>query len=105
MNVQRNKKGHSKNTSYYILQILWPFRESLVNDFEGGGDQDSNVFEDEVKEKESGGEDKENTDHDEDDLFPDLSLTDNSDLLARPPKIWISKTASMEHDLDWSSIL
>ena len=30
----------------------------------------------------------------------DFSLVDNSDLLARPPKIWISKTASMEHDLD-----
>ena len=57
------------------------------------------MFEDEVKEKETG-EEKENTDLDEDDLFPDLSLTDNSDLLARPPKIWISKTASMEHDLD-----
>ena len=61
------------------------------------------MFEDEVKEKETG-EEKENTDLDEDDLFPDLSLTDNSDLLARPPKIWISKTASMEHDLDRSSI-
>ena len=24
----------------------------------------------------------------------------DSELLARPPKIWISKTASMEHDLD-----
>ena len=57
------------------------------------------MFEDEVKEKETE-EEKENTDLDEDDLFPDLSLTDNSDLLARPPKIWISKTASMEHDLD-----
>ena len=48
-------------------------------------------------------EEKDNTDI-EDDLYPELSLTDNSDLLARPPKIWISKTASMEHDLDWSSI-
>ena len=24
----------------------------------------------------------------------------DSEVLARPPKIWISKTASMEHDLD-----
>jgi len=74
-------------------------RESLVNDFEDAGDQD-NVFEDEMeKESMNNLEEKDNTDI-EDDLYPELSLTDNSDLLARPPKIWISKTASMEHDLD-----
>ena len=76
------------------LKILSRFRESLVNDF---GDQD-NVFEDEV-EKERVEDKEDNTD------VEDFSLVDNSDLLARPPKIWISKTASMEHDLDWSSIL
>ena len=70
-----------------------------VNDFEDAGDQD-NVFEDEMeKESMNNLEEKDNTDI-EDDLYPELSLTDNSDLLARPPKIWISKTASMEHDLD-----
>ena len=72
------------------------------------------MFEGEV-DKESVEEKEENTDVEdtekedntdvEDDLYPDFSLMDNSDLLARPPKIWISKTASMEHDLDWSSIL
>ena len=44
-------------------------------------------------------EDKDNSDI-EYDLGLELSVTENSDLLARPPKIWISKTASMEHDLD-----
>ena len=82
-----------------LIKILWRFRESLVNDF---GDQD-NVFEDKVGKRSV--EDKEDNTDVEDDLYPDFSLTDNSDLLARPPKIWISKTASMEHDLDWSSIL
>ena len=56
------------------------------------------MFEDEV-EKERVEDKEDNTD------VEDFSLVDNSDLLARPPKIWISKTASMEHDLDWSSIL
>ena len=63
------------------------------------------MFEDEVgqkkkkKLKEMEIEDKDNSDI-EDDLGLELSVTENSDLLARPPKIWISKTASMEHDLD-----
>ena len=51
------------------------------------------MFEDEV-EKERVEDKEDNTD------VEDFSLVDNSDLLARPPKIWISKTASMEHDLD-----
>ena len=81
---------------YAPLKILLCFRESLVNDF---GDED-NVFEDELeKGRMNNVEEKEDTDM-EDDLYPELSMTDNSDLLARPPKIWISKTASMEHDLD-----
>ena len=58
------------------------------------------MFEDELEKKRMNNvEEKEDTDM-EDDLYPELSVTDNSDLLARPPKIWISKTASMEHDLD-----
>ena len=58
------------------------------------------MFEDELEKKRMNNvEEKEDTDM-EDDLYPELSMTDNSDLLARPPKIWISKTASMEHDLD-----
>ena len=73
------------------------FRESLVNDFEETGDQD-NVFEDQSEKDIATLEEKENTDI-EDDLCPEWSLTE--DILARPrPKIWISKSASMEHDLD-----
>ena len=79
------------------------FRESLANDFEDTVDADESVFEDEVgqkgKIKEMEIEDKDNSDI-EYDLGLELSVTENSDLLARPPKIWISKTASMEHDLD-----
>ena len=99
-----NSRASSSATKMHFFQkILWRFRESLINDFEDAGDQD-NVFEDEMeKESMNNVDEKENTDI-EDDLYPELSLTDNSDLLARPPKIWISKTASMEHDLDWSSI-
>ena len=82
---------------------LFCFRESLANDFEDTVDADESVFEDEVgqkgKIKEMEIEDKDNSDI-EDDLGLELSVTENSDLLARPPKIWISKTASMEHDLD-----
>ena len=82
---------------------LFCFRESLANDFEDTVDADESVFEDEVgqkgKIKEMEIEDKDNSDID-DDLGLELSVTENSDLLARPPKIWISKTASMEHDLD-----
>ena len=82
---------------------LFCFRESLANDFEDTVDADESVFEDEVgqkrKIKEMEIEDKGNSDI-EDDLGLELSVTENSDLLARPPKIWISKTASMEHDLD-----
>ena len=82
---------------------LFCFRESLANDFEDTVDADESVFEDEVgqkrKIKEMDIEDKNNSDI-EDDLGLELSVTENSDLLARPPKIWISKTASMEHDLD-----
>ena len=81
------------------------FRESLANDFDDTVDADESVFEDEVgqkkkkKMKEMEIEDKDISDI-EDDLGLELSVTENSDLLARPPKIWISKTASMEHDLD-----
>lgn len=70
----------------------------MLNEF--GGQDD--VFDDEVDKgnAEENTDIEENTDEktdlEEDDLYPDLSLTDN----ARPPKIWISKTASMEHDLD-----
>ena len=82
---------------------LFCFRESLANDFEDTVDADESVFEGEVgqkgKIKEMEIEDKDNSDI-EDDLGLELSVTENSDLLARPPKIWISKTASMEHDLD-----
>ena len=82
---------------------LFCFRESLANDFEDPVDADESVFEDEVgqkgKIKEMEIEDKDNSDI-EYDLGLELSVTENSDLLARPPKIWISKTASMEHDLD-----
>ena len=82
---------------------LFCFRESLANDFEDTVDADESVFEDEVgqkgKIKEMEIEDKDNSDI-EYDLGLELSVTENSDLLARPPKIWISKTASMEHDLD-----
>ena len=82
---------------------LFCFRESLANDFEDTVDADERVFEDEVgqkrKIKEMEIEDKDNSDI-EYDLGLELSVTENSDLLARPPKIWISKTASMEHDLD-----
>ena len=82
---------------------LFCFRESLANDFEDTVDADESVFEDEVgqkgKIKEMEIEDKDNSDI-EDDIGLELSVTENSDLLARPPKIWISKTASMEHDLD-----
>ena len=82
---------------------LFCFRESLANDFEDTVDADESVFEDEVgqkrKIKEMDIEDKDNSDI-EDDIGLELSVTENSDLLARPPKIWISKTASMEHDLD-----
>ena len=74
-----------------------------MNDFEDTVDADESVFEDEVgqkgKIKEMEIEDKDNSDI-EYDLGLELSVTENSDLLARPPKIWISKTASMEHDLD-----
>ena len=82
---------------------LFCFRESLANDFEDTVDADESVFEDEVgqkgKIKKMEIEDKDNSDI-EDDIGLELSVTENSDLLARPPKIWISKTASMEHDLD-----
>ena len=82
---------------------LFCFRESLANDFEDTVDADESVFEGEVgqkgKIKEMEIEDKDNSDI-EYDLGLELSVTENSDLLARPPKIWISKTASMEHDLD-----
>ena len=83
---------------------LFCFRESLANDFEDTVDADESVFEDELgqkkkKIKEMEIEDKDNSDI-EDDIGLELSVTENSDLLARPPKIWISKTASMEHDLD-----
>ena len=82
---------------------LFCCRESLANDFEDTVDADESVFEDEVgqkgKIKEMEIEDKDNSDI-EDDIGLELSVTENSDLLARPPKIWISKTASMEHDLD-----
>ena len=82
---------------------LFCFRESLANDFEDTVDADESVFEDEVgqkgKIKEMEIEDKDNSDI-EYDLGLELSVTENSDLLTRPPKIWISKTASMEHDLD-----
>jgi hypothetical protein len=55
-------------------------RESLVNEFQEPEDEE---------------EDNANIDDDN----GHESMTD-SELLARPPKIWISKTASMEHDLD-----
>ena len=85
---------------------LFCFRESLANDFEDTVAADESVFEDEMvmgqkkkNMKEMEIEDKDNSDIEED-LCLELSVTENSDLLARPPKIWISKTASMEHDLD-----
>ena len=96
--------GFRQNFLKSWLRLLC-FRESLANDFEDTVDADESVFEDEVgqkkkkKIKEMYIEAKDNSDI-EDDLGLELSVTENSDLLARPPKIWISKTASMEHDLD-----
>ena len=78
-------------------------RDTLANELDG--QEGRKMFEDDENkdntEVEENFEDKDNTDVEEnleDDILV-VSLTD-SELLQRPPKIWISKTASMEHDLD-----